>query len=52
MNVPLGCPGFNELEAMCSELSSRGVPVAVIGHSRGGRPIRLISPVSGGPLNA
>lgn len=52
MNLPMTCPGFMELEAMCGELSRRGVPVAIIGHSRGGRPIRRISPVGGGALNA
>jgi hypothetical protein len=52
MDIPSTCPGLTELDELSVELSRSGVAVEVIGHSRGGRPIRCISPASGGTLNA
>lgn len=52
MPLPVTCPGFEDLESMCSDLSRRGVPVTLIGHSRGGRPIRMISPAMEGAIDA
>lgn len=52
LDMPMSCPGVAELEAMSGELARRGVPVDVIGYSRSGRPIRLISIARGGTLDA
>jgi hypothetical protein len=52
IDMPMTCPGVAELEAVSGALARRGVPVDVIGYSRSGRPIRLISMDYGGTLDA
>lgn len=52
IDMPMTCPGVAELETMCSDLARSGVPVDVIGYSRGGHPISLISLDRGSALDA
>lgn len=44
-------PGIDELDDLCRQLASAGIPVQRIGTSRGGRPINMVSPPSTARLN-